>query len=112
MTELSVWAKLDPFRAAKEIEAAVGHAVFTSAAYSDPERFYAELEAEFGIEITPFMALDTNALVSAVNDALEEDEGEGGGGELPEAPDGFAYLVNANGDTLLNADDAYILGKV
>lgn len=39
--------------------------------------------------------------------------GSGGGGEeLPEAPEGFAYLVNANGEYLVNADGAYILAKV
>lgn len=35
----------------------------------------------------------------------------GGGEELPAAPGGFAYIVNADGDFLRNAESAYILGK-
>ncbi len=30
---------------------------------------------------------------------------------LAAAPEGFAYLVNADGDFLVNADGAYILAK-
>lgn len=38
---------------------------------------------------------------------------DGDGGEaLPEAPEGFAYLVNADGEYLVNADGSYILAKV
>lgn len=33
-------------------------------------------------------------------------------GDLPEAPAGFAYLVNADGAFLVNADGAFILAKV
>lgn len=36
---------------------------------------------------------------------------EEGGGDLPEAPEGFAYLVNADEKFIVNADGAYILAK-
>jgi hypothetical protein len=35
-----------------------------------------------------------------------------GGGGLPAAPEGFSYIVNADGGYLTNADGAYILAKV
>lgn len=35
-----------------------------------------------------------------------------GAGGLPDAPSGFAYLVNADGAYIINADGAYILAKV
>lgn len=41
-----------------------------------------------------------------------EDEEEGGGGGPEEAPEGFAYLVNAGDEFMLNADGAYILAEV
>ena len=39
---------------------------------------------------------------------------EGGGGDLPEAPEGFAYLVNDDSGIVfvVNADASYILAKV
>jgi hypothetical protein len=53
-------------------------------------------------------------LRDGLNGLLEPgDLGEGGGGEeLEEAPEGFAYIVNADGSFLQNADGAYILAKV
>lgn len=39
------------------------------------------------------------------------DEDGGGGGDLEEAPEGFAYLVNADDEFARNADDAFILVK-
>lgn len=41
----------------------------------------------------------------------EFDEGGGGGEELPEAPEGFAYLVNAGDAFIVNADGAYVLAE-
>jgi hypothetical protein len=38
--------------------------------------------------------------------------GSGGDGDLPNAPEGFAYLVNADGKYIINADGAYVLAKV
>ena len=35
--------------------------------------------------------------------------GAGGGEELPAPPEGFHYLINADGKYLVNADGAYIL---
>jgi hypothetical protein len=34
------------------------------------------------------------------------------GGVLPDPPTGFAYLVNAGGKYIVNADSAYILAKI
>lgn len=34
---------------------------------------------------------------------------EEGGGDLPEAPEGFAYLVNADGAFIVNADGAFVI---
>ena len=37
---------------------------------------------------------------------------QGGAAELPDAPSGFAYLVDGAGAYIINGDDAYILAKV
>ena len=51
-------------------------------------------------------------LRDGLNALLEPGDLGGGGEELEEAPEGFAYIVNADGAFLVNADGAYILAKV
>lgn len=36
----------------------------------------------------------------------------GGGGDLPDPPMGFAYVVNSNGDFFVTNDDAYVIQEI
>jgi hypothetical protein len=72
MTELSVWAKLDRARAAYEIEAAVGHPVFSQWSLLDRKLFAEELGAELGITVTPDMILNPASMVPLIDEALTE----------------------------------------
>lgn len=56
----------------------------------------------------PPYSTSTEELLAAAANAADDGEGE----DLAEAPEGFAYIVNADGEYLLNADEAYILAKV
>lgn len=44
--------------------------------------------------------------------AVRSTPDEGGGGELEAPPEGFAYLVNADGKYIVNGDGGYILMEV
>lgn len=66
-----------------------------------------EIDAQYGGSLSHL----TSSVAHLMDDAAAN-IGAGGGGDLPEAPNGFAYLVNADGAYLQNADAAYILAKV
>lgn len=53
----------------------------------------------------------TNLGVSAVATSAATDVIASGGGELPEAPEGFAYVVNGSGEYVTNGDGAYVIAE-
>jgi hypothetical protein len=70
-------------------------------------RMLAELNASYGGSLSHL----TSSIAHLLDD-LGTNIAAGGGGELPEAPAGFAYIVNSDDAYIVNHDAAYILAKV
>lgn len=67
-------------------------------------KMLAELDAQYGGSLSNLRASEAQLM-----DDLQANIGADGGEELPAPPEGFKYLVNADGAYLLNADGAYLL---
>jgi hypothetical protein len=63
-----------------------------------------------GDDLTVLNNCDDNYLCEALQlAATKVNAGGGGGGDLPAPPDGYHYIINADGKYLVNGDGAYIL---
>ncbi len=69
--ELDKYALLDPAKMRRDIEAAVGHTVFTVAADTDHALMIAQIEAATGHEITNAALLDDARLIIEVDVLFE-----------------------------------------
>lgn len=101
---------LDSTKLLREIDDEIDGNVFDHFSFLSPERTRQQL-ADNDIVISNVAMLDPARFADEVEIALTNEGGDGGG-DLPDPPNGFAYIVNADGEYLVNDDDAYILAKV
>lgn len=89
---------------------------YLATALGEPDAYltksFAQLAAEVNGGFGGSLSYLTSSAAQLLDDLATNISAGGGGEELPEAPEGFAYLTNADDAYLINADDAYILAKV